>query len=105
MKEVTILLYDVATTKFMQDADMFEPSKVALMHKVKATVVDDYGHKHVKALKERSKGAPYDVVAIYDDHKLYYRDPKIKILSDGHNFMMLDDLVCHLEPMEVEDAG
>ena len=91
-KKVTMLLSDRFKTRFMQDADVFEGFKVLVMPPVKATVVRHFGKKHIEAILRQCDSQPYDLVAIYDDRKTYYRNPNVKVISDGEKWGLLDDL-------------
>ncbi len=93
MKEVTILMSDKFKTRFMQDADMFEKFKVVLMPPIKATVIDNFGQTNVEAIKRECKDGPYDLVAIYDKETIFYRNPAVKVISDGNQWGLLDDML------------
>jgi hypothetical protein len=93
MKKVTILFKDHFKTAFMQNADVFESFKVLVTSTV-ATVVDDFGESHVQAILEKTnEDTNYGVVAIFDKEKVYYRDPEVKVVSNGHVWNLLDDML------------
>jgi len=92
MKDVTMLFSDRKLTVFMQHADLFEDCKVILKPAVLASVVDDFGDRHVQAiLKQAAEQPDYDLVAIYDRGTVYYRDQKVLAVSSGTEWCTLDD--------------
>lgn len=76
-------------TRFAQDADLFEKFKVVVEPICTATVVADFGESHIEVIRKQGH---YDLVAIFD-----YRNPDVKVISNGRNWAMLDDLL----PQEV----
>jgi len=90
-KEVTILFSNRLMTRFMQDADMFEKFKVMICPPVKAKVVPGFGKKNIKAIEKQCQDSEYDLVAVYDENTVYYRNPGVKVVSTGTNWSLLDD--------------
>lgn len=77
----------------MQTADVFEEFKVVVKPLVKAQVVDDFGAKHVEAIKASLKNTPYSLIAIFDKDTVHYRNPDIKVISTGIEWCLLDDFM------------
>jgi hypothetical protein len=99
MKQVTILLSDRTKTNFMQSFDVFERHKVLVGALMQATVVDDFGDSHVSAIQRECESGPCELVAVFDSEKTYYRDPSVKVISDGQRCSLLDDLLTN-QPKE-----
>lgn len=93
MKQITMIFGNRQLTTFMQHADVFESFKVIMNPPITATVVDDFGDSNVQAILKGCEKEPYFLIAIYDQNKTYFRNPDVKVVSDGTQFGMLDDLL------------
>lgn len=93
MPKVLLLFADRQLTGLMQSFDVFEKSKVVLQPVVEATVVNDFGVTHAAAIKKASEAGGQHLVAVYNDSKVYYRDPGVVSISDGEKWCLLDDLL------------
>lgn len=92
MPKVKILMSNRMMSRFAQDADLFEKSKVVIQAPVTATVVDDFGDSHIQAIQKKLEGSPYGLVAVFDPGgKVYYRNPDVNVISDGQQWIPLDD--------------
>lgn len=87
--QVKLLFSHNLHTKAMQSFDVFEKFKVVVMPVVVAQVAEDFGDKNIEAIKATS--IDYDLVAIFTEDKVYYRNPEVKVISDGRNWATLDD--------------
>ena len=90
MRQVALLFSDSKITQFMQHADLFERFKVILKPIVYATVVDDWGQKHIDAIKSKF-GEDYKLVAAVGEKSVIYVDPEVKVVSDGQKWCLLED--------------
>lgn len=88
--QVQMLFSDSFQTKFLQGFDVFEESKVVIRPVLNAEVVDDFGESHIEAILAAVKDQPYSLVAIFDLQRVYYRDPKVKTISNGEQWVPLD---------------
>lgn len=102
-RTVQMMFLDHWRTQFMQQFDVFESFKVIILPIQEATVVDDYGERHIMALQKLAKDHGYGLVAIYDKEKVYYRNPDVRVVSNGRHFWLLDDILPG-EPCCVNDA-
>jgi hypothetical protein len=91
MKAV-ILFADKMVTKFMQDTDVFESSKVIGNPLIHATVVEDWGKPHFDKMLSLNSSSPYATVAVVTE-KGVFADPKIKSVSNGFNFATIDSVI------------
>ena len=105
MKNVTLLFSNKFMTEFMQNADMFEPFKVVIEEPLHATVVDDWGKSHIAAIKRHCKKDNYELVAAVGDEKVYYSNPKVKVVSNGQGWMMLEEYLEHLINLDLLSRG
>lgn len=92
-KEVIILFKDCFKTQFMQDADMFEKFKVVICPPAIATVNNNWSKKQIEDTVNVSKGQPYEVIAIFDNDKIYFKDESVKVVSDGKGWVTIDDYI------------
>jgi hypothetical protein len=103
MKTVKILLSSKRATAFMQGFDMFEKSKVLVQPVLMAKVVDDFGDSHIEAIKKQcDEGNSCGLVAIFDLDNIYYRDPDVVSISDGHKWCLLDEILSSEMPFQKE---
>ena len=93
MKTVKILFSDKRMTMFAQHADVFEKFKVIVHPIILAKVVDDFGPAHIQKIEEKCEKDNYGLVAIYDLDKVYYRNPDVRVISDGRHWQMLDEIL------------
>jgi hypothetical protein len=91
MKAV-ILFADKMITKFMQDTDVFESSKVIGKPLICATVVEDWGKPHFDKMLSLNSNASYTTVAVVTE-KGVFADPQIKSVSDGSNFATIGSVI------------
>ncbi len=93
VSKIVVISGDATMTRFMQDADVFEQFKVL------ASVRELEVH-HTNALasvlemiKEATEKAGHRVVAIFSPGtpEGAWRDPNIKVVSDGKKWYMLDN--------------
>ena len=110
-KRLRIIMSNRFTTKFMQHADLFEPSKVVVEKPLMATLAA--GVLPTAALIERMRTAvpadgPYGLVAIFDADQIYYQDPDVKSISDGTHWSPLDRVIkmdqAMMTELEANDA-
>jgi hypothetical protein len=100
MKAV-ILFADKMVTKFMQDTDVFESSKVIGKPLICATVVEDWGKTHFDNMLSLNSTSLYTTVAVVTE-KGVFADPRIKSVSNGSTF---DTIGSVIEQMKRELAA
>jgi histidinol-phosphate/aromatic aminotransferase/cobyric acid decarboxylase-like protein len=95
--QVVVIHGDERTTRFMQDADVFEKFKViAKAQKYELDLADDYPPASaMESLKKAITEAGHRVVAIFQPNlpEGAWRDETVKVISDGTQWGMLDDLL------------
>lgn len=92
MRRINILLAHRQISVFMQHADVFDDGKFIAMPLLEATVVDEWGDGHLQALIKQCENTPYILVAVFGE-KVYYRNPQVQVISDGSNWMTLDNFL------------
>ena len=95
--KVVVVHGDELSTRFMQDADVFEKFKViAKAEKYELTLKDEcLPTTAINALKDAMEKAGHRVVAIFQPNipEGAWRDETVKVISDGTQWGMLDDLL------------
>jgi hypothetical protein len=87
-----ILFADKKLTQFMQAFDLFDESKVI----VKGVIYVEFpkiNKEIIDKLIANGNNEEYELIAIYDEKKSYYKNPKIKVISSGYNFYILDEYI------------
>lgn len=119
MKSANIILIsgDARMTKFMQCADVFEPSKVlGEIHEMNVkferdtNLTEEHLSKVVQSVKDcmeqQGQIVSFVHIANYTDGKITisnqdcsikpYFDPAIRCISDGHKWTRLYDIILHI---------
>lgn len=94
--KVLLIFSDKLVSRFMQDADIFEPFKVFVKPVVEATVVEGWGPENIEVM--RNFEGNYQLVAVVGEN-FVWTDPAVKVVSFGDTFTMLDEYVEHLQMM------
>ena len=102
--EIIVIAGDRVKDQFMHNADVFEPFKVlADVHTVSFTSKKDPIDlpKVINAIAEGMQ-PKYRVVAVFAPNRKEgaYVDPAVRVISNGTNWAMLDDVLksCHYLP-------
>lgn len=99
--KVLLLFSNKWNTKMMQSFDLFEPSKVVIEKGIAEIETDTWTEADTLKIVERCKSQPYQLVACFDKEKVYYKDPKVKSVSTGKQWCLLDDYLKHIQVVDL----
>jgi len=100
MKQFLYLIrVDSMKTRFLQDCDVFEKSKVIILPTVKltfdlkATVAEKVNEAKEKCSVTmiNSNSKEDKIICIFDDKNIFYIDNEVNVVSDGSCFCLLSE--------------
>ena len=90
---IALVFKDTKITKFVQDADMFEPFKVLVQNTHAILTVNSWSEEQTHAIRKASEGSEYTLVACFGIDVVYWIDPEVKVVSTGTHWGLIEDYV------------
>lgn len=94
---ISFVFSDKLMTKFMQHANVFEPFKVVVKNTHVILTVDAWGLEQTEAIRDACEATNHGLVACYGIDQIYWIDPKIKVVSTGTNWALVEEYVQHYQ--------
>lgn len=90
-----MILQDVKTTSFMQAADIFQKSKVAVKPTLQLKIDPNVkiNDEWVEKLRKITDNQHFKIIALYNDDEILYTDPNVEFISNGVNFTKLTNYI------------